>query len=505
MRRQSPHRSVRRRSLSKRRRFSLSPLSRNQPAPPGEERNRKSIGWDGSKGGKRFRSRSRSVEWVGGELGRVSPFAGMGDQGRARSRDYSRDKYVRSREFDKPRERAHLKESKHHHRRRSSQDPLLSHVEGYEESYLDLHETQGFGNNSSIHKKHEGKLILDPSSISFNTFTPDLRSTLKSQDKLPDVARGKESESTRGHLKVRGFQQHAATPARQEPMHLKEAEAAADRINRLEKLVEKLVEKGNTNSSTSKDSKRSKNKIFELIPSSTKFTTSMWLNCIHEECLLRNYEEKSSINFLQDQMTGIMKAWFKSVASYDFTWPELRMLITKTFPDNVDFAHTLKLLVTRDKSVEETVTQYYFSKLYLCEACKITGENAVSCLIDGLNNPFVKQDIKARKFLTPEVLYADYLSKIPESEFSVHADHREVVAEYPRESYAESLTMDDIQEQKVDSVSSHSNKYREKKCYTCNRIGHLGKDCRHAPICYNCNQKGHIAAKCLYKKNNLTH
>lgn len=484
MRRQSPHRPVRRRSLSKRRRFSLSPLSRNQPAPPGEERNRKSQGWDGSKGGKRFRSRSRSVEWIGGELDRVVPF----DEGRARGRDYARDKYVR-REFDKPRER-----SKQHHRSRPSQDPLVSHGEDYEESYLDGHEVQGFVSNSGAHTKHEGKLILDPASISFNSFTPDLRATLKSQEKLPDVGRIKQSES-RDHLKRRGFQQQPQAAAYKEPTQLKEAEAAADRINRLEKLVEKLVEKG----STSKDPKRSKTKIFELIPSNTKFTTSMWLNCIHEECLQRNYEEKSSISFLQEQMTGIMKAWFKSVASYDFTWPELRMLITKTFPDNQDFAHTLKLLVSRDKAVEETITQYYFSKLYLCEACKITGENAVSCLIDGLNNPFVKQDIKSRKFLTPEVLYADYLSKIPENEFSVHAEHREVVAEYPRESYAASMVMDDIQEQKVDSVASHASKYREKKCYTCNRRGHLGKDCRHAPICYNCNQKGHIAAKCLYK------
>lgn len=536
MRRHSPGRAVRPPPSRRRGRGrSLSPLSRSQPAPPGEERGRKSAAWDmQSQSGrnKRFRSRSRSREWMDRSRDlsdREPPYMRMEENGRPRVRDPPRDKVLKEREVEKSRDRrdrdtflqpprnADLRDSKakHHDHRRRSEERFNTVSAEFEENYLD--NQQNNYENRGIHKNHDN-LIMDPSSINFNTFVPEHNPHDKSRNMSSDlhyqpprdhhaVPRDIHRPSPRERPNPPARHNHGSSSSRRDSHHEKK-ETPADRINRLEKLVEKLVE-NNVTQGKSKDNvyQTASGLIPELIPSNNKFTTSMWLNCIHEECLNRNYDEKSSIRFMQDQMNGIIKAWFKSVSNYDFTWPELKLLITKTFPDNIEFANTLKLLVLRDKTAEETITQYYFSKVYLCEACKITGENAVSCLIDGLSNPFMKQELKSYNFLTTEALYSDYLSKFPENEVPVRVDHRdvrEVVSSYPNDEFIPlEMNTRELNVGRPYHRGEH-NEDREarpsgsKKCFTCKKFGHATLDCRHAPICYRCKKKGHIAAKCHF-------
>lgn len=270
-----------------------------------------------------------------------------------------------------------------------------------------------------------------------------------------------------------------------------ESHHSGDRLGRLEKLVELLVaNKAVSQEIASREaasgSTMPTGEIPELIPRNNHFTTSMWLNTIEEECMERNYDEQTSIQFMQSRMTGIIKAWFKTVSSYDFTWPELKLLITKTFPDNVDFAATLRNLVNREKLPDETMTQYYFSKMYLLEACKISGVNAVSCLIDGLPNPFLKQEAKSCNFLTPESLYSEFLLKVPDWESKKTHSDREVI-QYEDPPLVENISND------VDKKG-----LKNMRCYTCDQIGHIAAQCRYSS-CYICNKKGHISSDCRYK------
>lgn len=511
MRRNSPPRFGRRNSPPRRGGRITSPPSRNQPLPPGEERGRKINQWDAQIPHKRPRSRSRERlmhsrdnerDRQRRKMDREPPHLSIAEKESRerfdRSREPRRDGPSkeerlpdRSRETQRERDRAfHAPRMEGNNEadfklpKRHSLERSFGHNEGFEENYLDQHKSN-FDMASAFNNKHE-EPILDPSSITFSTYPPD-----KTRENSRDIR----------HLPPRS--NASGSFDKQE-----KSENPEDRINRLEKLVKKLVE-GNAKSSESKENNypQSKDVVSELIPSNNKFTTSMWINRIHEECLHRNYEEKSSIRYMQDKMTGIMKAWFKTVSNYDFTWPELKLLITKTFPDNIDFAQTLKLLVARDKTSDETITQYYFSKVYLCEACKITGENAVSCLIDGLSNPFLKQDIKSYNFLTPEALYSEYLSKYPEQDTPIRVDRREVrlEPEMPNEDFIPLEVQDRVDYRPYLNVPGgrgdrFSNRLapptERPRCLTCKKLGHLTIDCRHAPICYKCKKKGHIAAKC---------
>ncbi|KAL1517971.1 hypothetical protein ABEB36_001665 [Hypothenemus hampei] len=499
MRRYSPPRSsVRHRSPKRRgRERSLSPLSVSQPAPPGEESYGKKNSWDRMERPKRYRSRSR--EWMN------------------RSHD---PPYINLDDLESPKEKHQMKQSEKPRNRDRGRNfdfkemKFHQHQSDFEESYLD-NQYQGYSGNTRISKSHDNINILDPASINLSEFSSTSRSERKPHEKSRDSLQvfqqkvSKERNTLEFHPPRNDHNSPSCKSTNNTNYSIVKEESASDRIKRLEKLVEKLVE-GNITKPKELLIEPPERSIPELIPCNTNFTTSMWLNMIHDECLQRHFDEKSVIRFLQDQMTGIIKAWYKTVANYDFTWPELKMLITKTFPDNTDFAQTLKLLVSKEKVIEETINQYFFSKLYLCEACKITGENAVSCIIDGLNNPFVKLEIKTLKFLTPEALYAEYLSKYPEHEIPVKIEHnnmREVVPDYS--SAGEYIHLDTREEshfeQREQRGQSNLKKARKPesrdriRCYTCNKFGHIAVDCRHAPICYKCKKKGHIAVKCSEK------
>jgi hypothetical protein len=86
--------------------------------------------------------------------------------------------------------------------------------------------------------------------------------------------------------------------------------------------------------------------------------------------------------------------------------------LLKPFPDYHDFARTLRQLANRVKQPNETMTQFYFGKMNLLQACNITVKEAVSCLIDGLTDRTLQNGAKAGRYGTPESLYTEYLSTL---------------------------------------------------------------------------------------------
>ncbi|XP_060520347.1 uncharacterized protein LOC132698356 [Cylas formicarius] len=460
MRRISPMRGGRRFGSPRRRsrHRSVSPIA--MPIPPGLDDLSILPKWSHQRPPERQRPRSRSRE----KMPRPR------DRSRERQRDIDRkDKHQSGKHLrDRNREHPHFQDNFR---------PFKEEIPGVdmEESYLD-------GQPINFHSNFNGPVSL----------LHDVQGSGPSG--IPNRRGRSPRRSPIRHRPRRSPNRGRPSPVRTSPNALlqpTEKNENVDRIDRLEKLVEKLVQGNVTSNNPSlmdSGTSRNENGIPELIPSNTKFTTSMWLNNLHQECLDRNYNEKLCIKYVQNKMTGIMKAWFKTVSTYDFTWPELKLLITKTFPDNVDFAQTLRMLVQREKFSEETITQYFFSKMYLCEACKITGENAVSCLIDGLPNPFMKQDMQAYNFLTPESLFAELLLRFHNND-KVGPSNREV------ETYEGSLR--DFRKEE-DNRGQPSFKNEGGRCATCKKFGHFTVDCRHAPICYKCKKKGHIAAKCAF-------
>ncbi|KAJ8914198.1 hypothetical protein NQ315_015971 [Exocentrus adspersus] len=66
------------------------------------------------------------------------------------------------------------------------------------------------------------------------------------------------------------------------------------------------------------------------------------------------------------------------------------------------------------KLPQEDMATYYYSKMELLQLCEITGKKAVSCIIDGLNDPATQNSARAGRYSTPESLYEEYLSTLNE-------------------------------------------------------------------------------------------
>lgn len=160
-----------------------------------------------------------------------------------------------------------------------------------------------------------------------------------------------------------------------------------DRIQRLELLVDRLP--GNANLSSSK-----------------------WLDKIAQLGKINQWDNNTKIYHMQNRLKGLAKTWYNNLNSYAYTWKEWKELVQKTFPEHHDFATTLKALVARVKEPRETMIQYYFSKLKLLQAWKITSKDAVSCFINGLQDRTLRHGAIAGRYETPENLFTDYLSTI---------------------------------------------------------------------------------------------
>ncbi|XP_064211389.1 uncharacterized protein LOC135265578 [Tribolium castaneum] len=128
------------------------------------------------------------------------------------------------------------------------------------------------------------------------------------------------------------------------------------------------------------------------------------------------------------------------------------------------------------------MAQYYFGKLNLLQACDITGTNAVSCLIDGMTDVTLRNGARAGRYVTPESLYAEYLSTLRSE-----GDKRDTLAKQaPRERRR--FLPSRVEAQKL---------YSSVRCYNCRNRGHVATKCPKPRIeCKKCGRIGHVDAEC---------
>lgn len=176
--------------------------------------------------------------------------------------------------------------------------------------------------------------------------------------------------------------------------------------------------------------------------------------------------------------------------TYANSWQEWKELIIKTFPDHHDFATTLKKLVNRSKQTNESWIQYYFSKMDLIQACKITDRDAVSCLIDGMNDRTLQNGAKAGRYENPEALFTEYLSTrtndivVEDIEIRERFDRRRLGPKIIKKRF-----------HPYNSKPLHYS--QEVRCYNCRNVGHVSSRCPKPRLeCNKCKLLGHDESRC---------
>lgn len=194
----------------------------------------------------------------------------------------------------------------------------------------------------------------------------------------------------------------------------RDSENTSQKIRKLEALVEKLSRRSDDVEKSTRVTIRS-DCIPEFHPDNPDLTATKWLAKIDQLREVYGWNDISTIYHMQSRLTGMAKSWYHSLTNYNYTWCQWKLLIIKSFPDHNDYAALLRKMLNRKKRSGETMTTYYFEKMELLRGCRISEKEAVSCLIDGLEDTVLQNGACAGRYNTPESLYEEYLSAIKQT------------------------------------------------------------------------------------------
>lgn len=283
------------------------------------------------------------------------------------------------------------------------------------------------------------------------------------------------------------------------------------RIERLERLVERLVEERPIAPTYLPQPVRAlplrADCIPEFAPGNPNLSSFKWIQKIEQLALVHQWDQKTMVFNMQSRLTGLARKWYDNLSSYQKTWDEWKALILKTFPEHRDFASLLRSLVNRFKLPTETWEQYYFNKLDLVNACDITEKKAVSCLIDGITDPTIQAGARAGRFNTPDELYAEYISALrsegSNSALQASNSNRDTYLNHRRGTKRpfenQRYGSNDQKKMKNDLNS----KIVPPRCYNCKDKGHFSNNCTKPRIeCTACKRLGHLAKDCRRKVRN---
>ena len=89
---------------------------------------------------------------------------------------------------------------------------------------------------------------------------------------------------------------------------------------------------------------------------------------------------------MQSKLSGLARKWFSGLTTINPSWVTWKEKLIKAFPEGFDYDIMLKAMINRVKKPQESMTEYYYEKTLFLSRLGISGKNAVSCVIGGLNS-----------------------------------------------------------------------------------------------------------------------
>lgn len=192
------------------------------------------------------------------------------------------------------------------------------------------------------------------------------------------------------------------------------------------------------------------------------------------------WSDDATLFYACRKLSGLAAIWFENLPALQAnSWSSVKQRLIVTFPTKINYAQLIKDMIGRKRKTDETLLQYFFSKLSLLQQCEISGEKAVSLIIDGLDDQFLKRTAEAAKHSTPESLLAFLKNCHERASVDFKPPHKKI-------KYGD-------RRQKVDS----------RKCFLCKKTGHRASKCRlgkRSVICNFCKKTGHEEKFCFQKQ-----
>lgn len=146
------------------------------------------------------------------------------------------------------------------------------------------------------------------------------------------------------------------------------------------------------------------NVVPEFDPASKSQSIDSWLRKVNECALIYEWDERQTIHFSLQKLTGLAKKWFEALPSVVYGWTEWQAKLRKAFPSEQNYGRLLEEMLARTSRYNESLREYFYDKLTLLNRCNISGKKAVDCIVHGLIDKSIRNGAQALNCEEPEDL-----------------------------------------------------------------------------------------------------
>ncbi|XP_038212063.1 serine/arginine-rich splicing factor 4-like, partial [Zerene cesonia] len=117
--------------------------------------------------------------------------------------------------------------------------------------------------------------------------------------------------------------------------------------------------------STQISNRDSKNIIPEFNPSEKNQRMDIWLKKVNECAMVYGWDERSTVHFAMQKLSGLAKIWYESQSSILYSWSEWQTKLLNAFPCEQNYGQLLEDMLKRKSRINEPIQNYFYEKLSL--------------------------------------------------------------------------------------------------------------------------------------------
>ncbi|CAH2103297.1 unnamed protein product [Euphydryas editha] len=238
--------------------------------------------------------------------------------------------------------------------------------------------------------------------------------------------------------------------------------------------------------STQISNRDSKNIIPEFNPSEKNQRMDIWLKKVNECAMVYGWDERSTVHFAMQKLSGLAKIWYESQSSILYSWLEWQAKLLNAFPCEQNYGQLLEDMLKRKSRINEPIQNYFYEKLSLLNQCDISGKRAVDCIIHGISDRTTRSSALALRCDEPDDLLKFLIS-----------NNRDPYT--PQQIFLKDRNLNTND----DKVNHRSNMKTNPGlfCYNCKEKGHPFSRCPKPLVkCSSCDKVGHKAELCRSKQ-----